>query len=373
MIIKSMSRKHPSFEQLIDYMESERKLKNRNFSVFHNVYHRDNQGLKSEFQQNAKHLRFRKNGVYLYHEVISITRSQHLDTEQQKAILQKIVLSYLQARAKNNLAYGVLHEDKKDNLHFHLVISANEAEDSQRKRLSKADFAEIQTQLEKWVLETHPELEQTAVFAKNQTEEQRRQRERNAHLSNKGAELKRRTGRTETREQMKETLQEIFSNARDGRHFTELLEKEGLHLYQHGKQFGVIDQEGTKYRFSRLGLIEEWEALDKRMMDDLNNQKTRQDSQQTQKNAEDTRQAQQTSEEPTLAEQAKQHETQAHKSTFEEIKEELKKPILDDTPSQSETLDPKEAEIKRRQEEMEVIRKARANNQDSTSHKNQSS
>lgn len=373
MIIKSMSRKHPSFDQLIDYIEAESKVKSRHFSVFHNVYHRDSQGLKSEFQKNAKHLRFRQNGVYLYHEVISITRSQHLDTEQQKAILQKIVAEYLRARAKNNLAYGVLHEDKKDNLHFHIIISANEAEDSQRKRLSKADFAEIQTRLEKWVLETHPELEQKAVFAKNQTEEQRRQRERNAHISNKGAELKRRTGRTETREQMKETLQDIFSNAKDGRHFSELLEKEGLCLYQHGKQFGIIDSEGTKYRFSRLGLMEEWEALDKRMMENLHSQKTQENTERTQKKEQETPQPQQTRTQDSTNQHTEQGETQAHSSTFEQVKEELKKPILDDTPSQSETFDPKEAEIKRRQEEMEAIRKARADNQDGTSHKNQSS
>lgn len=35
MIIKSMSRKHPSFAQLIDYIEGEAKLKSRAFSIHH--------------------------------------------------------------------------------------------------------------------------------------------------------------------------------------------------------------------------------------------------------------------------------------------------------------------------------------------------
>lgn len=90
-------------------------------------------------------------------------------------------------------------------------------------------------------------------------------REWKASISNKGAELKRRTGKTSTRDQIKETLSGIFETARDGRHFTDLLEKENLKIYQRGKQHGVIDQDGTKYRFSTLGLAEEWEALDKRM------------------------------------------------------------------------------------------------------------
>jgi hypothetical protein len=269
MIIKSMSRKHPSFDQLIDYIESERKLKSKQFSVFHNIYNRNSDQIKNEFSENASKLKFRKNGVYLYHEVVSITRAKHIDEDQQKATLQKIVMEYLQMRARNNLAYAVLHEDKKDNLHFHIVISANEAEDTTRKRLSKADFAEIQTRLEKWVLEHHPELEQKAVFYPNQTDQEREERKRKAHISNKGAELKRRAGKTSTRDQIKDTLTGIFETARDGRHFTELLDEENLKIYQRGKQHGVIDQDGTKYRFSTLGLAEEWEALDRRMTENL--------------------------------------------------------------------------------------------------------
>lgn len=371
MIIKSMSRKHPSFSQLIDYIESESKLKSRRFSVFHNVYNRENERLKHEFFENAKHLKFRKNGVYLYHEVISITRTRNIDEDQQKAVLQKIVLEYLRMRAKNNLAYGVLHEDKKDNLHFHIIISANEAEDTTRKRLTKTDFAQIQTRLEKWVLETHPELNQKAVFYPNQTDQERQERERKAHTSNNGAELKRRTGQTTTRDSIKATLEDIFSNAEDGREFTELLNKAGLNLYQRGKQYGIIDQDGTKYRFSTLGLTEEWEALDKRMMDKLNSQRTHQDSQRTQKTAQDTPQPQQKREQDSMNEHTEQGKTQAKTSTFEQVKEALKTPINEDTNSAS--IDPKEAEIKRRLEEMEEIRKARANSQDSTSHKNQSS
>lgn len=269
-----MSRKHASFDQLIDYIESERKLKSKQFSIFHNTYNRDSEKLKAEFRENAEHLKFRKNGVYLYHEVISITRAEHLEESEQKAILQRIVNEYLQMRARNNLAYAVLHEDKKDNLHFHIVISANEAESQTRKRLSKADFAEIQTRLEKWVLESYPQLEQKAVFYPNQTNQEREEREHKAHISNKGKELQRRTGKTSTRDHIKATLESIFENARDGRHFTDLLEKEHLKIYQRGKQHGVIDQDGTKYRFSTLGLADEWGALDKRMMENLQQQKT---------------------------------------------------------------------------------------------------
>lgn len=405
-----MSRKHASFDQLIDYIESERKLKSKNFSIFHNTYSRNTDGLKKEFSENAEHLKFRKNGVYLYHEVISITKAEHLEEAEQKVILQRIVNEYLKMRAKNNLAYAVLHEDKKDNLHFHIVISANEAENTTRKRLSKADFAEIQTRLEKWVLETYPQLEQKAVFYQNQTDQERQEREQKAHISNKGAELKRRAGKTSTRDQMKEKIERIFENARDGRHFTELLEKENLKIYQRGKQHGIIDQDGTKYRFSTLGLAEDWEALDRRMMESLQQQKTQlntsgntekpQEQRHTEskwthedtaeKTTQDTKYTLKT-EQPRPERQQKQEKEAVKRQTAspnEDIATEastattgtspiavVKEFVLHptDNPIQREM----EAEQKRRLEEIEEMRKAKATNQASTgqrnSNKNQSS
>jgi Relaxase/Mobilisation nuclease domain len=269
MIIKSMSRKHASFAQLIDYIEGEAKLRSRKYSVFHNTYSRTSDRLKAEFMENSEHLRYRKNGVFLYHEVISITRTQQIHEDQQKAALKQIVEEYLSHRGKHNLAYAVLHEDT-EHLHFHIVMSANEAGECDRVRLSKEKFAEIQTNLEQWVLSKHPELEQKAVFHKNQTEAERQQRkDKKAHLTNKGEELKRRGGKTSIRDEMQEKLADIFTTATDPRHFADLLEKAGFKLYQRGQQYGVIDRDGKKYRLNKLGLSEAWEKLEAKMMEKL--------------------------------------------------------------------------------------------------------
>jgi Relaxase/Mobilisation nuclease domain len=276
MIIKSMSRKHASFAQLIDYIEGEAKLRSRKYSVFHNTYSRTTDRLKAEFMENSEHLRYRKNGVFLYHEVISITRAhqsqqttQDEREDQQKTALKQIVEQYLHHRGKHNLAYAVLHEDT-EHLHFHIVMSANEAGERDRVRLSKVQFAEIQTDLEAWVLEKHPELEQKAVFHKNQTEAERQQRkDKKAHLSKAGEELKRRGGKTSIRDDMQEKLADIFTTATDPRHFADLLEKAGFKLYQRGQQHGVTDRDGKKYRLNKLGLSEAWDKLEAKMMEKL--------------------------------------------------------------------------------------------------------
>lgn len=348
MIIKSMSRKHPSFAQLIDYIEQETKLKSRDFSLYHNLYSRDRDRLKEEFMENARHLHFRKNGVYLYHEVVSITRSRHIEEAEQKATLQTIVGEYLNARAKHNLAYAVLHEDT-DNLHFHIVLSANEAGDQHRKRLSKAQFADIQTSLEKWVLQAHPELEQHAVFHQNQTREERKEREaKRQHFSNRGEELKRRGGKTTERDELQERLSDIFESARDPRHFSELMEREGFTLYTRGQTHGVTDRAGNKHRLNRLGLSEAWQALDKRMTEVMQSGKQATD---------------QTTETPTArpTEDTPQRHTTTRPGETTEPQDEAKEP----------SAGAYEAEAERRLAEMRAIRAKRAAKEHQADTKNQ--
>lgn len=356
-----MSRKHASFSQLLDYVN--RGAKSQHFTVYHNLYHRSHEQVTAEFTENAQRLKFRKNGVYLYHEVVSITRSHHLTENQQKEALQAIVREYLAKRAGKQLAYAVLHEDKPDNLHFHIVISANEANDTNRKRLSKAEFSNIQTSLEAWVLQTFPELEQKAVFEKNQTDQEKQTKAKKARISNDVAELKRRGGKTTERDNMKETIEAIFSTSTNGRHFAELMEKAGLKLYQRGKNYGVTTEDGTKYRFSTLGLAEAWEALDQRMSEAM---KTVQDTvRHSTKTVQDTFRTH---------EKAKQEA----KTTQSETTSGHTETPAQDTPRQEETppkdsethqaqqpqLDPKQQEVERRMEAMRQRREQQATTQE---------
>jgi hypothetical protein len=189
---------------------------------------------------------------------------------------------------------------------------------------------------------------------------------------------------------MKATLESIFETAENGRHFTNLLEKEGLTLYQRGKQHGVISEDGTKYRFSRLGLAEEWEALDKRMMENLQQHKTAQDTLNTAETPQQhrrtdnrdsfrTQQDTQNTQQQHAPEQPKPQEAHTMKpkpqpeteqrtanvtSPAEAIKELLLHPL--DNPIQQEIQD----EEQRRLEEAKAMRTAKATNQASTGQRN---
>ena len=243
MIIKSMSRKQPSFGQLLGYID--RDAGQEDFAIRHNVFGRDRDTLEAEFQANAELMQKRKNGVYLFHEIISLTRTKNLTPEQQKTKLREIAQQYIAARCPSNMVYGGLHQDKDHSYHMHLCISANGAGDRKRQRLTKHQFRDIQVRLEEHVLTQYPELEQKLAIGKRSE----RGRQKNE------AELERRTGRRPKREEILERITTAYGTSTDKDSFLSALGRENLELYVRGKNLGVIDHEtGKKHRLKTFDL-----------------------------------------------------------------------------------------------------------------------
>lgn len=243
MIVKSMSRKVPSFGQLLGYID--RDEGQERWRIRHNVMARDPDHIRAEFEQNGALLSRRKNGVYLYHEIISITRAAGLSDEAQKARLQQIAEEYVAARCPDNLVYGGLHQDKEHSFHYHLMISANRVGDSRRLRLTKAQFREVQVQLERHVLQTMPELEQKVAIDKRA----------DRRKSRAEAELERRTGEVPKKDQLRARVLEALEAASDRDALLQALGRSELELYVRGKTLGVIDLEtGEKHRLKTLDL-----------------------------------------------------------------------------------------------------------------------
>lgn len=241
MIIKSMSRKEASFGQLMDYID--RDGGDEHTRIRYNLLSRDRDRMRAEFEQNAEHMAKRKNGVFMYHEIISITRARGIDLEAQKQRLYEIAQEYVAARAPRNLCYGGLHDDKDHSLHFHLMISANRAGEPKRHRLSKEQFRTIQISLERYVLEKYPELEQKVAIEK--TAETR--------IPKKETELKRRGGKVTQREEVSSRIKEALEGSRDREGLLRELEAVGLEFYVRGQNIGVIDREtGKRHRVKTL-------------------------------------------------------------------------------------------------------------------------
>lgn len=342
MIIKSMSRKEPSFRQLIDYM-SDIDKSDEQYNVYQNVFARKAEDLEAEFQQNARLIPKRKNGVYLYHEILSITAAQKLDRKQQKAILRDVAYEYAQRRAKQNLVFGALHDDHDEHLHYHLLISANAAGESKKTRLSKAEFDRFKKSMEKLVLERYPQLEQEVVI----------NREAGEKLSNRGAERRRRTGATPERDRVKQKLHDIFASAPDKQSLFEALTDAGMEFYARGKTLGVKDLATDRnHRLKTLGLLEAFNNLSDRIelaeaasqsgnepSDDESTDKTDSDS---------------------AAETSNDSQEEPDTTGETETKSESTIHSKQEQPESSATDDAAETARAKRREEMETIRKQRA-------------
>lgn len=253
MIIKSMSRREKSFSQLFDYMTG-KSLQNNKISFSHNLYSKDRDGIIKEFKDNSEHLSERKDRVYLFHEIISITKEmdKELSKDKQKEILLNIAQNYVDRRCPSNLVVGEIHDDKTNNLHIHLMISSNEYGENTNLRLSKATFDQVKKDIEMLVLANYPELNQKKIINKKAGEK----------LSNKGAELKRRTGQLTQRENIINKLKSIFSTSASKTDFFDKLALSKIEIYVRGNTIGFLSLEtGRKHKLKTLGLEDEFKVM----------------------------------------------------------------------------------------------------------------
>lgn len=256
MILKSMSRKEPSFGQLAAYMSDEKS--DRAFDLHHNLFARDPGDIAQEFETNAQRLGRRRGGNYLYHEILSIdTRlcGQSRDVREQ---LRLLALEFVQKRCPRNIVYGALHRDHAEHLHYHLMISANERGEAKRLRLTKAEFDVAKREIERSARTNYPELKQAEILSSSPQEKQHR---RETRESRKAQEMQKRGARLTKTEALAQELRAILAYAKSQAELERLLAEKGFTFYERGKHCGVrpIPMEGeTKgrksYRFATLGI-----------------------------------------------------------------------------------------------------------------------
>lgn len=288
MIIKSLSRKArgsaPSggrrgggspFAALTRYMNRGIEEEEGRAVLWHNFFGSDRmteREIVAEFEANARLLEARKNGNVLYHEILSFSRGYTAQGEVLDRMVADIGQEYLRERAADQLGYGVIHRDT-DHVHLHLMISANEAGKSNRVRLSKKEFSEVQKRVEQYAIEHYPDMAQTRVYAQERGKEK---------LKTDAQEqaMKVRTGLPSRKEQAKATLHQIFARASSFEELGELAKSAGISFYQRGKSTGVIIKEadGTerRHRLSSLGVEEHYRSTNERLLQAPGQQKKEQ-------------------------------------------------------------------------------------------------
>lgn len=256
-----------SFGQLVRYINKPEK-KGR-LEILHNlVVNGDENNLnrlntiEEEFLQNQKYAPLRKNGVDMYHKVLS------LSTYDQEKVTEEILLDmgqkFLEMRAPKAIVYGRVHFDK-GNPHLHLMISGNEISSKKKAWVYKSKLKHIKQELEAYQREQYPQLENSRVKhgAKSAEEKARKpvlqgrgRGEREGHRRHQGG-----GGGQSEKERVFAVVQEVLrGGVRGEAEIVERLERAGFSLYRRGNTVGVLDT-GTKkkYRLKTLGLAEAYE------------------------------------------------------------------------------------------------------------------
>lgn len=253
MIIKSMSRRDPSFAQLVLYIDQ--GAGDHEFYLAHNFLSdpQDTETVIAQFEDNSQHLRERRGGLYMYHEIISLPpeSSTQPQTDQQ---LADLVQQYIQQRCPDNLVYVRIHRDRHCP-HAHLAISANPVRALHRHRLSKAQFRQIQADLEQYQLTYYPELGQQRHY-------QPGHQSKRASQSTAEYHYRQRTGQPSERERVATLVKDALTIATTTAELHQIVRRHQLQFYQHRNTFGVTDQRsGRKYRLKTLGLAEDYREL----------------------------------------------------------------------------------------------------------------
>ena len=250
MIIKSLSRKGPSFAQLISYIDQGSTDKDPIFA--RNIYaSRQSKWTAQQFLENHSLLPARKNGNSLYHEIIALKPQPGLTKDQMRSILIKLAERYVSLRGPKQLTYGRVHTDT-DNPHIHLMSSSNELFRKLRVRHSRAAYRQIQIEVERYGKAEFPELNLPDIYDRPRTQ-QKQQAERGLKISNAEAEMIRRTGEPSTRQKIAQILKEEVGSKTTWAKVQVLARRMGWELYQRGKSWGLI-VDSRKYRLSTLGV-----------------------------------------------------------------------------------------------------------------------
>lgn len=261
-----MPRKSMSFGALYNYINKGANNElNQKSKIFHNVFSRRDE-VVNEFTTNASRLKKIKGANYLYHEIISITPSKDIPLYEQIEKLRNIVKQYIQLRCNNCLVYGEVHTEnlEKNNLHYHLMISANEVDSTKRLSLKKRKFNNIKKDLEMYVVHNYPELKQGEIINNKSTDK--------AKKSDKEFQRDKRSNTKSQKEIIRDRVREILKKSKNKEDFYRRLSEARLSLYMRGKNLGVEDRDtGKKYRLESLGLKEEFNKFNEKNKEKLNN------------------------------------------------------------------------------------------------------
>lgn len=240
MIVKILTRNSPSYGSLIDYLLKEGKGKDgKPVVITHNFRGTTKEEWVQEFMENeAYRQHVRKDQIYLYHEIISLSSKENKDLITPE-IMEDLARQYITLRGKEGMYIASFHEDK-DHAHIHFAVSGVKYRTGQAHRLSHDDLYNLKDKFQEYHNDRYP-------FLSFSSPEHGKGKQ---HTTNR--EYFSKTKRTNVKDEIRTKIQSIVAEAKSQQHFLNLLREAGLHHYERGGVPTGVVYDDLKFRFSRL-------------------------------------------------------------------------------------------------------------------------
>ena len=256
MVVKTIRWKNINFKKIISYiLDKNWNEKTSSFAIFRNIKNSSN--VLKEFKENDRYRKRRKNGVVLYHEVLSFHKKDSHKLDHLK--LNEIALKYISVRSPNALCVASPHFDT-ENIHIHFCFSGTEYKSSKTLRMDNKIFKKVRQEIENFQKENFPELQNSLVFSRNQ-EFLNSRKEGNKKLmitgkSEKEFQMNKRllgNGQRTDKEIIKKELRSLFLKSNNLNDFQQNIISKGFEIYSYrNKPTGILFNE-RKYRFKLFG------------------------------------------------------------------------------------------------------------------------
>lgn len=246
MFVKILSRKNPSYRQLVEYILKDRKpTKSAKDIIKHNIKGTTLEAIVKEFEKNETFRTFKRSDqIALYHEIISLSSNEeHYIPDE---VMMDLCRKYLDLRGVKGMYLAALHRDT-EHCHAHVMSSALEYATGKAHRISRSALQDIKILLQDYHLQKYPEI--TESFCDHS-------KGRN-YAKNKEYHRRHKEERTKLKESVQQQVQYLFKQSKSFDEFLVLLRENGLHHYERGGIATGLMVEETKIRFSRLGIPKE--------------------------------------------------------------------------------------------------------------------
>jgi hypothetical protein len=176
--------------------------------------------------------------------------------------IEDISREYIRLRGTEGVHLGAVHFEK--HIHVHFCTAAVAFRTGKAMRLSKSELHTLKVDLQRYHMIKYPELSQSICSHGSRKE----------YVTDRAWQARHREQRSLRKAELSQQVQACLQKATSQTEFLDLIRDGGIpHYERNGKPAGILDDDGNKYRFSRLDIdlnvLPEDKSEEQKALDDI--------------------------------------------------------------------------------------------------------